>query len=140
MNLEGCFSHNTDDWRTPSNIYNFFMDAGYRDLFPFKADFDQYQIFYDNEKLFINPPYSQLKRVASYVRDLYFRNNRIALLIPARTDTSYFHDLLRLNPAIFFIPGRLHFNDSVQGAPFPSIIMYFDLGRQFPQYGIFNLR
>lgn len=140
MNLDGCFLHNSDDWKTPSDMFDYFMKLGYKDLFPYKADFNQFNVFYDNDKLFINPPYSQLKRVASYVRVLYYRHNEILLLIPARTDTRYFHELLELGPVVYFIPGRLHFNDSVNSAPFPSILLFFSEHNIMPTYSVFKLR
>jgi site-specific DNA-methyltransferase (adenine-specific) len=48
------------------------------------------------------------------------------MLIPARTDTSYFHDYIYGKAReIRFIRGRLHFNESPQGAPFPSMVVVF---------------
>ena len=35
--LAGCFSHNTDHWRTPTEIYNFFISEGYIDPCPFPS-------------------------------------------------------------------------------------------------------
>ena len=50
----------------------------------------------------------------------------VVLLIPARTDTKYFHKYIYHNAAeIRFIEGRLRFGDSKQGAPFPSMIVVF---------------
>lgn len=46
--------------------------------------------------------------------------------MPARTDTKYFHELLKLKPKIYFIKGRLHFNDSKESAPFPTILLHFN--------------
>lgn len=45
------------------------------------------------------------------------------LLVPARTDTKQFHNLLDLGLKVKFIKGRLKYNDK-KSAPFPSIIMY----------------
>ena len=50
------------------------------------------------------------------------------LLIPARTDTVYFHKLLEFKPEIVFIKGRLRFNDSKLSAPFPSILVILERG------------
>ena len=51
----------------------------------------------------------------------------ICLLIPARTDTSYFHDFIYQKPGveIRFIRGRLKFGDSKNAAPFPSMLVIF---------------
>lgn len=47
------------------------------------------------------------------------------MLIPARTDTSYFQDYIYNRSEIRFIPGRVKFGDSNTGAPFPSMIVIF---------------
>lgn len=49
------------------------------------------------------------------------------MLIPARTDTKYFHDYIYNNPRveIRFIKGRLKFGDSNNSAPFPSMVVIF---------------
>ena len=47
-------------------------------------------------------------------------------LIPARTDTRWFHDIvLPKAKEIRFIKGRLKFGDAVNSAPFPSMIVVF---------------
>jgi len=50
---------------------------------------------------------------------------RVVMLIPARTDTSYFHDYIYHKAELRFIRGRLHYNDGKTGAPFPSMIVIF---------------
>lgn len=47
------------------------------------------------------------------------------MLIPARTDTRWFHDYIYGKAEIRFIKGRLRFNDGKQGAPFPSMIVIY---------------
>lgn len=126
-NIKACLSHNTDDWKTPSNIYDYFVKKhNYIDCFQYKADYDEFENDYFNEKLFINPPFSKLKQVSIWINKQVLKNKcLVALLIPARTDTKYFHYLLGLKPTIYFIEGRLHYNDSIRCAPFPSILMIF---------------
>lgn len=48
-------------------------------------------------------------------------------LIPARTDTKYFHHLMQLHADIElnFIKGRLKFGESNTSAPFPSVLIKF---------------
>lgn len=46
------------------------------------------------------------------------------MLIPARTDTKWFHDYC-LKGDIEFIRGRVKFGDSKINAPFPSMIVVF---------------
>lgn len=35
------FSKNTDDWKTPSDLYKCFMDNGWIDTFPFQSTYDE---------------------------------------------------------------------------------------------------
>ncbi len=49
----------------------------------------------------------------------------VVLLIPARTDTRYFHDYIYKKCEIRFIKGRLKFGDSKNSAPFPSMLCIF---------------
>lgn len=47
------------------------------------------------------------------------------LLIPARTDTKYFHNYILHRTEIRFVKGRLKFGDSKNSAPFPSMVVIF---------------
>lgn len=50
-------------------------------------------------------------------------------LIPARTDTKWFHDLVLPNAReIRFLKGRLKFGGATFNAPFPSMIVVFENG------------
>jgi hypothetical protein len=47
-------------------------------------------------------------------------------LVPARTDTRWFHDVVLPNAReIRFLRGRLKFGDAENSAPFPSMIVVF---------------
>ena len=73
-------------------------------------------------KWYCNPPYG--KEIAAWI-DLMCETGRhggIALL-PARTDTIWFHKLI-LHADIQFIKGRLCFDES-NPAPFPSMLALF---------------
>lgn len=84
---------------------------------------------------FCNPPYSQ---IAAWAQKAFASANEgggdttVAMLIPARTDTRYWHDYIAKADEILFIKGRLAFgdpskgNDTAQGAPFPSAIVIFN--------------
>lgn len=48
------------------------------------------------------------------------------MLIPARTDTRYFHDYIyHKAKEIRFIKGRLKFGNAKSCAPFPSMVVVF---------------
>lgn len=82
--------------------------------------------------VFCNPPYG--REIASWVRKAYEEskktNHPIVLLIPARTDTSYFHDYIYGKAEIRFIRGRLKFTDKDGNgnapAPFPSMVVVYN--------------
>lgn len=79
-------------------------------------------------KVFCNPPYG--REIGTWVRKCYEEsrkpNTLVVMLIPSRTDTLWFHTwIYHKAREIRFIRGRLHFNESKQGAPFPSMIVVF---------------
>lgn len=79
-------------------------------------------------RVFCNPPYG--REIATWVRKCYEESRKpdtlVVMLIPARTDTAYFHQFIyRKADEIRFIRGRLHFNESKQGAPFPSMVVVY---------------
>ena len=91
--------------------------------------------------VFCNPPFSQMKQwVQKCSAESAKPNTKVVMLIPARTDTSYFHDYIYHKAEIRFIRCRLHYNDSKQGAPFPSMIVIFDGSKSKPtgQLNLFN--
>lgn len=74
--------------------------------------------------MFCNPPYG--KEIVKWVEKSYHEAEKgavVVLLIPARTDTKYFHEYIYKKHEIRFIKGRLKFNDSQQSAPFPSMVV-----------------
>ena len=76
------------------------------------------------ETVFCNPPYG--RGINEWVKKAYdesLNGATVVLLIAARTDTAYFHDFIYQKHEIRFVRGRLHFNDSKNAAPFPSMIV-----------------
>lgn len=124
MNLKGCYSHKSDNWSTPNDIYNHFInELGCKDPCPLYSKEDNLNNIY-KEDLFINPPYSEIDKWIDFIFKHYL--NYIFLLIPARTDTKYFHKLINeTNRTIelYFIKGRLKFGNSKLSAPFPSVLI-----------------
>jgi site-specific DNA-methyltransferase (adenine-specific) len=50
------------------------------------------------------------------------------MLIPARTDTKYWHDYVMNASKIYFVKGRLKFDNGTENknsAPFPSAVVVF---------------
>ena len=77
--------------------------------------------------VFCNPPYGKI--IKDWVRYSYEQsqqpNTTVVMLIPARTDTSYFHDWIYGKAEIRFIRGRLKFGNATNPAPFPSMVVIY---------------
>lgn len=52
-------------------------------------------------------------------------NTLVVMLIPARTDTKYFHEYIYGKSEIRFIRGRLKFGNQQNAAPFPSMVVIY---------------
>ena len=81
--------------------------------------------------VFCNPPYG--RKIGQWVRKAYEeakRGTTVVLLIPARTDTTYFHDYIYGKAEIRFVRGRLRFTDeegnAYAPAPFPSMVVIYN--------------
>ena len=83
--------------------------------------------------VFCNPPYG--RQVGRWVQKAYTEalenNTTIVMLLPARTDTQWFHEYIYGCAEIRFIKGRLKFtDDSGQAfwpAPFPSMVVIYNI-------------
>ena len=81
--------------------------------------------------MFCNPPYG--RAIQDWVRKGYEESRKpgtvVVMLIPARTDTTYFHDYIFHGKAdeVRFLRGRLKFTDedgnAKDAAPFPSAVI-----------------
>jgi phage N-6-adenine-methyltransferase len=73
----------------------------------------------------MNPPYG--RQIGLWVAKAYRESrdgSKVCCLLPARTDTRWFHDYA-MYACVDFIRGRLKFEGASHGAPFPSMIMRF---------------
>ena len=128
-----------DNWMTPielieelTNEFGELFDPCPKD---FDYSFDGLEISWSREKVcFVNPPYSQIKDWVKKSHDEWVLGSEIILLIPARTDTRYFHDYINDNAQVRFIKGRLKFihpdGRNSKSAPFPSILCIFRRDKQ----------
>lgn len=136
----------TDDWATPQWLYNKICQvANYGQPFNLDPCADGinakcekfYTIADDGLKqpwapyktFFVNPPYSDIKKWTKKTYDesqmfTEYTDNGV-LLIPARTDTTWWHDYVTKAREIFFLRGRVKFGDSKNSAPFPSAVIIF---------------
>lgn len=133
---QGLMSSNTVEWATPQAFFDELDKEFHFTLDPcctlLNKKCKKYYTKEDNglskdwqgETVFCNPPYG--REIVDWVRKCHWeslKGTTVVMLIPARTDTSYFHDYIYKKHEIRFVRGRLHFNESKQGAPFPSMIV-----------------
>lgn len=94
----------------------------FRRLFP-DALVDGLAQSWSGERCFMNPPYG--REIGAWVAKARREAERGALvvgLLPARTDTAWFHEHVYPHAHIEFLRGRLKFEGAASSAPFPSMI------------------
>lgn len=138
-NISACLSSKTDDWATPQAFFDKLNEEFHFTLDPC-ADENNHKcsLYFTKEQdgltkdwggnvVFCNPPYG--KEIGNWVRYAYEQshkpNTTVVMLIPARTDTRYFHDYIYEKSEIRFIRGRLKFGNATKPAPFPSMVVIF---------------
>lgn len=140
MNKEVMFSSVTDNWATPQDFFDKLNAEFHFDL-DVCADEINHKCdkYYTKEQdgltmpwkgiVWCNPPYG--REIGQWVRRALFASiggATVVMLIPARTDTKWFHDYIykRDNVEIRFVRGRLKFGNSKNSAPFPSMVVIFN--------------
>jgi site-specific DNA-methyltransferase (adenine-specific) len=137
---KSLFSSNSDEWYTPMDFFTKCSDEVWGfDLDPCSdwknAKTDKFYTKEDDGlskkwiwKVFCNPPYSDIAKWAEKCHtEIIGGADIIYFLIPARTDTRYFHDFLYKKEwvELRFIKWRLKFGWSKNSAPFPSLLAIF---------------
>jgi phage N-6-adenine-methyltransferase len=126
------------DWRTPRALFHFLNEEFHFDLdVCATSETAVCEKFFDHGSLFrywerhgksiwMNPPYGrELRRWVGTAFSTALKGVTVVCLLPARTDTSWFHDYC-LKGEIRFLRGRLRFDDERRGrCPFPSMIVVF---------------
>lgn len=132
------FSTATGRWATPVDVYaalNSEFDFNF-DPCPLDGTGDGLSDLFcqwKGKRVFCNPPYGPgigdwIKRGLEAELAVY--------LIPARTDTRWFHDYcLPLASEIRFLRGRLKFGGAKHSAPFPSMVVVFRSQQPTPTAG-----
>lgn len=135
MNTDLMFSSKTDLWSTPQDFFNKLNDE-----FQFTIDVcatienAKCGKFFtvENDALkqewtgvcWMNPPYGRgIGKWIQKAYETYKTGYTVVALIPARTDTKWFHDYILGKSEIRFIKGRLKFGGNKNPAPFPSMVI-----------------
>lgn len=138
MNQAVMFSSASDEWATPqelfdrlNKIFRFNLDAA--------ATLENAKCneFYTKEEnglsrpwhgnVWLNPPYG--RQIGAWVKKAYEEvmqgeASSVVLLLPARTDTTWYHEYCAKG-IVIFLRGRLRFGGAQNSAPFPSMIVIF---------------
>lgn len=134
MKSGALFSSKTGEWETPQDLFEK-LDAE----FHFEVDVcaipenAKCPLFFSpkedgllqnwGRRCWCNPPYG--REVSRWVRKASETEGLVVMLLPARTDTAWFHDYILGKAEIRFIRGRLKFGNAKNGAPFPSMVVIF---------------
>ncbi len=130
------FSSKSDDWETPQALF----DALCRE-FNLKRDVcassenkklpaywsaldDGLKQDWSDQRCWMNPPYG--RAIGKWVQKASQGGAAVVVaLLPARTDTRWFHEFIYNKAECRFIKGRLKFGKCKNSAPFPNMIVIF---------------
>lgn len=145
--MDVMFSKKSDEWATPQDFFDrlneefsFVIDAAAT------ADNTKCHLWFGpggvhddalvvaewgRGPVFLNPPYSRCYEFVSKAAEQRVRGTTTVLLIPARTDTRFFHQYIydpgahrfREGMTVRFMKGRLKFGGGANSAPFPSMLV-----------------
>jgi site-specific DNA-methyltransferase (adenine-specific) len=151
MNSAVMFSRASDNWTTPQHFYDalhaefmFCVDAAAtRDNRKCVRYFGPDHSFTDCRDAltaawvplphWCNPPYSRCREFVAKAAHERLTGALTVMLLPARTDTRWFHEHLwdarthrpQTGIELRFVKGRLKFGDGKNSAPFPSMVVVF---------------
>lgn len=137
MVSKALFSSDRVDWATPQGLFDalnrefaFTLDpcadeSNHKCYKYYTESDDGLKQDWGWERVFCNPPYG--RSIGKWVKKCAEHKGLAVMLIPARTDTTWFHEYIYLKPHvdIRFIKGRVKFGNSSNSAPFPSMVVVF---------------
>lgn len=140
--FDGKFESARQDWTTPRKLFDeidrefgFTLDAAASrdnalcDQF-LSEDDDAMFCDWGNHVVWLNPPYGStgaytLKRWVEKSLDASRRGATVVMLIPARTNTNWFHDCCLAFGEVRFVRGRPKFGGAKHGLPQPLCYVIF---------------
>jgi site-specific DNA-methyltransferase (adenine-specific) len=143
---EGMFASDRMDWSTPQPFFDL-VDAEFGFTLDAAAEPHNTKcaVYYDADEdglanpwpgvVWCNPPYG--RAIAKWVEKGYQEaqnGSTVVMLIPARTDTAYWHDYVMRAAEVRLLRGRLVFGsgEARANAPFPSALIVFRPGENVP--------
>lgn len=119
MNTNGIWSSMTDEWYTPQDLFDKLNEEFHFNLDPcatkenhkcelyYTKEDDGLQKNWNGFNVFCNPPYG--RQIGKWVEKAYNSNALTVMLLPARTDTKWFHEYIYNKSEIRFLKGRIKF-------------------------------
>lgn len=128
----------TDNWETPQLFFEA-LDAEFGFTLDVCANADNakcstyFDVTQDGLRqdwrttgaVWMNPPYG--RTISKWIAKAYAtaqHGQTVVCLVPARTDTAWWHDYCAKGE-VRFIRGRIRFGNATSGAPFPSAVVIF---------------
>ena len=136
---KGMFSSENERWETPQDFFDS-LNKKFNFLLDVAADESNHkcQRYFDEtanglqqpwtERNWMNPPYG--RKISEWCRkadEEAQKGNLTVALLPARTDTKWYHDYCA-KWHVCFVKGRIHFSGG-GSAPFPNMIVFFGIER-----------
>ena len=151
------FESRRQDWPTPDSLYDP-LNEEFHFTFDLAADPSnaKYTAYYceSDDTLnrewvglvgWLNPPYgAKTGKLSDWVKKAYqetkkYSSTTVVMLIPARTNTRWWHDYVMKAAEIRFINGRPKFGDADHGLPQPLAIVVFRQHTGLTKLGSFKL-
>lgn len=133
------YSSRSDDWSTPQQLFDqldhefhFTLDAAASKENAkcrryFDKETDGLMQSWAAETVWCNPPYG--RQIGAWMRKALTESRAsgttVVMLVPARTDTNWFHQFVYHRAELRFVRGRLKFGGGHNSAPFPSMLAIY---------------
>ena len=154
-NFFGKFNSNKQEWETPLDLFeklnhefNFTLDlaadsTNHKCENYFTEQDDALQQSWHGT-CWLNPPYGNKSyRLEHWIKKAYSETNdsdcTVVMLIPARTNTKWWHDYCMTAAEVRFICGRPKFGDAKHGLPQPLAIVVFRRHHENTKYSSFKI-
>ena len=139
--FSGKFDSLRQDWPTPQSLFdginaefNFTLDAAASgknkkcDLY-IGEDTNSLAVEWGRHTVWLNPPYgAKSGSLQQWVQKAYsasLKGATVVMLIPARTNTNWFHDICLSKGEVRFVRGRPKFGEATHGLPQPLCYVIF---------------
>ena len=135
--LRPLFSSETDLWETPLDLFKE-LDREFHftlDVCALPSNAKCSKFFSPEEDglkqtwsgvCWMNPPYG--RAIGSWIKKAWESAQggaTVVCLLPARTDTRWWHEYVGQASEIRYVRGRLRFGSAINSAPFPSAVVVF---------------